>query len=232
MRWTAPFLTEVLQRGRQIGALAPTSAGLAAAMTDVAGVGSAARIVELGAGTGAVTEQIIRKKRSDAEVLVLERNVRFAELLSLRFPQLWVECHCATRLAEITSGAKFFEIDSVLSTLPWTSLPEDVQRGILGNVSAILAPTGSFTTIACYGLHVTRAGRRFGDLLREIFDDVGTEAMTWGNIPPAFVYHCTMRRKVPDSLREEPGGDMGNKSQAAKAGIRTRGPQYVNSQTT
>ena len=82
------------------------------------------------------------------------------------------------------------EADCILSSLPWTELSPEVQRAVFAGMSRALRADGVFTTIACYGPHLTRAGRSFRSSLNEIFAEVRTTRLTWRNIPPAFVYQC------------------------------------------
>ncbi|MFI7422386.1 class I SAM-dependent methyltransferase [Nonomuraea sp. NPDC049684] len=92
--------------------------------------------------------------------------------------------------ADLGSRIGAGEVDAVVSALPWTLIPERAQERILDAVSRVLAPGGSFTTIAY--LTGTRSGarRRFRGRLEAAFDEVLTTRTVWRNLPPACTYVC------------------------------------------
>lgn len=182
------FWREALRGPHRIGALAPTTRGLACELVRRCGVESANAIVELGAGTGIITEQILRWKRPDASVLAVERDAGFARELASRFPDVEVAECCASRLAERMETVGFDPAESVVSTLPWGIFDSALQWRILRQARNALAPGGTFGTIACFGWHWLRAGRGFRNLLGEAFGDVTVTRVFWNNVPPAFLY--------------------------------------------
>lgn len=188
------FFSEILKNSRNVGAVAPTSRRLARNLAAAAEVARAARIVELGAGTGAVTTEIVRAKSPSARLLVLERNPRFAEILREHFPDVPTVADCASRLPIHVARAGMSAPDCVVSSLPWTSFPSATQHDLLRMVADLLHPAGTFVTIACYGVHLTSSGRRFQSALHATFGEVVKTAATWSNFPPAFVYRCRRPR--------------------------------------
>jgi phospholipid N-methyltransferase len=182
------FWQEALRGPRRIGALAPTTRGLACEFVRRCGVESADAIVELGAGTGIITEQILRWKRPDASVLAVERDAGFAWELSRRFPGVEVAECCASRLGERMETFGFEPAGSVVSTLPWGIFEPELQWRILRQARHALAPGGTFGTIACFGWHWLGAGRCFRNLLGEAFGAVTVTRVFWNNVPPAFLY--------------------------------------------
>jgi len=182
------FWREAVRGPRRIGALAPTTRTLACELVRQCGVESADAIVELGAGTGIITEQILRWKRPDASVLAVERDAGFAWELARRFPEVEVAECCASRLAERMEIFGLEPAGSIVSTLPWGIFDPELQWRILRQARSALAPGGTFGTIACFGWHWLEAGRCFRNLLREAFGDVTVTRVFWNNVPPAFLY--------------------------------------------
>ena len=82
-------------------------------------------------------------------------------------------------------GPKF---DVIVSGLPWTAFPRELQMAILDNVLPHLAPGGCFATFAYWGFHQLPSGRQFRHLLHENLPGVETSRVVWANMPPAFVY--------------------------------------------
>jgi len=184
------FFREIVRNPCSVGAVAQTSQRLAHAIVRASNVMTATQIVELGAGVGAITRQILLSKKTSARVLAIERNPGFASSLKARFPGLRVVCGCAGQLRRHASAHRFEQVDTIISALPWTSFSGAAQREILEATEELLAVDGVFTTIACLGLHLTAPGRRFRGLLHEIFPTVEALPATWLNLPPAFVYRC------------------------------------------
>jgi len=71
---------------RKIGAFAPSSTFLAAAMTKyVEEYAGAKRILEVGAGTGAITKSLIKRMSKDQHADIVEIYPKLSSLLSWRF---------------------------------------------------------------------------------------------------------------------------------------------------
>lgn len=79
----ATFVLNYLRAPRLIGSIAPSSRFLAEAMADA--VGHAEHIVELGVGTGAITETL-RRKHCGTALTLFEQNASMASHLKARFP--------------------------------------------------------------------------------------------------------------------------------------------------
>jgi phospholipid N-methyltransferase len=184
----ATFIKELRHHWKTIGAVAPSSPALAERMMEASGVWQARRILELGPGTGALTEAIAGTMPHEAEYLGIELNPTFVEQLRPRFPRLRFECAGAQEydFAQVLpDGGKF---DTIVSGLPWTAFPRCLQEAILGNVLPYLSAGGSFVTFAYWGFHQLPAGQRFRGLLHELTHGVETTRVVWANLPPAFVY--------------------------------------------
>jgi phospholipid N-methyltransferase len=184
------FLLESLRSPFAVGAVCPTSQRLAEALVRAAPVSDARCIVELGAGTGAVTERIVQRQHANSTVVAIERNAAFASTLRQRFPSVHVRQECVTRL-ECTAAAQGFDnADIVVSALPWTLFSNRMCIDILDSISNILAPGGCFVTIACLGLHTTARGRAMRTALENMFSHFNPLSPIWMNLPPALIYRC------------------------------------------
>ncbi|GAB3134340.1 methyltransferase domain-containing protein [Amycolatopsis stemonae] len=179
------------------GAIAPSSSRLAGTMTAGLGLERAARVAELGPGTGVFTEAVLALLRPEARLTAVEINPRFADGLRRRFPQVDVVAGSAEHLAP--DGA-----DVVVSGLPWTAMAADRQHGILDAVTAALAPNGRFTTFAYAHAAWTPPARRFAASLRSRFAVVERTSVVWRNLPPAFVYRAALPVAVGRTRRGQP----------------------------
>ena len=117
-----------------VGAIAPSSRGLACAMAREAR--EAAAVVELGAGTGAVTRALVHANPA-RPLLVFERSNELARGLRRDFPQAEVIADCfhlhTARLAGLPDNA------ALVSSLPFRSLPPEVANPTIAAICAFLA---------------------------------------------------------------------------------------------
>lgn len=105
-------------RPAMIGALLPSSRALARAMAHAAE--GAELIVELGAGTGAVTEALCRQ-HPHVPMVAVELQAELAEHLAARFPDVDVRAEPAHKVLRGLQAAKPRVV--VVSSLPFRSLP-------------------------------------------------------------------------------------------------------------
>jgi phospholipid N-methyltransferase len=183
-----------------VGAVAPSSRGLAELLAGVVPrPGSEPRqdrvvVVELGPGTGAITEAIEQRLPDRARHLAVDSNPAMVEFLRERCPGLEAVQGDAAELGALLAERSVGPVDAVVSGLPWSLFRAAQQDAILTSVSAALRPDGVFTTFAYLHARPLTAARRFRSRLRAHFDEVVTTRNVWRNLPPAFGYVC--RRPV------------------------------------
>lgn len=83
-------LNEVIRSPREIGALCPSSERLGNTMASLVGDADEGLVVELGAGTGVITESLLRSGIAPGRLVIIEKSSSFASYLSERFPQISV----------------------------------------------------------------------------------------------------------------------------------------------
>ena len=131
-------VAEYARHPRSIGAILPSSRALARTMTEcVPQLGKRDIIVELGSGTGAITDGIIKAWPRN-RVIAVEKNPRLATMLRQRFPNIEVAQTCVTRIATELEVPKGYRIAAVLSSLPMVSFDEELRRSVLSAVCDLL----------------------------------------------------------------------------------------------
>ncbi len=183
------FVREFFRSWKTTGAILPSSVALAHRIIESANVPRARRVLELGPGTGAFTEVIKDCLPHTANYLGLELNERFVETLQSRFPGFDFVAAAAQQFdfdQYLRPGEEGF--DAIVSGLPWTAFPEQLQIEILNNVLPKLVPGGCFATFAYWGFHRLPRGRHFRELLKQQPGRLRVTSVVWGNVPPAFVY--------------------------------------------
>ena len=174
------FLRAFLASPRQVGAVLPTSRWTVRAMLDLAPIARARCVVELGAGTGALTEEILHRLGPDGRLLAFEIDPALSEALAaeLRDPRLCVIADSAANVAAYLDGQR---PDVIFSAVPFTSLPAPVRHEILDAASTVLADDGVMVVLQ-YSPFVYRE-------LRRRFRSVGWRLSPL-NVPPAVLFAC------------------------------------------
>jgi phosphatidylethanolamine/phosphatidyl-N-methylethanolamine N-methyltransferase len=179
-----------VRRPGAVGAVAPSSLGLAELLASVVPRTGAPLVVELGPGTGAVSAVIDRRLPAAGRHLAVELDPDMAAYLRHVRPSLEVVRGDARELGKLLAGRGVERVDAVVSGLPWALFDTPTQTAILGEVARLLGPNGAFTTFAyLHGLPLHTA-RRFRRTLAHTFDEVVVSKTVWRNLPPAFGYVC------------------------------------------
>jgi phosphatidylethanolamine/phosphatidyl-N-methylethanolamine N-methyltransferase len=168
----------MLRRPGRVGAVAPSSGALAKTMTRELSP-DAGSVVELGGGTGMITNAILARGVAPEHLVVLETNPIFANLLRERFPAAQVLELDAQRIAEVPLE----DVGTVISGLPMLAIPTPVQRRIVEGAFQLMRPGGVFVQFT-YGWRAP--------IDREIRESLGltwtVSHWVWRNVPPARVY--------------------------------------------
>ena len=170
---------------QQIGAIAPSSRFLANKMMNCIDQRRTKTIVELGAGTGAITQSMLRHVGQDAKVLIIDLNAEAVGLLRDRLKtnhNVEVILDDAGNLPSILGQRGLSSVDAIISSLPYASMSLTVTRAILKSASQTLANEGHFVTF------------QYTPFLKETFADffnIRSVRFELRNLPPAIIYDCT-----------------------------------------
>jgi phosphatidylethanolamine/phosphatidyl-N-methylethanolamine N-methyltransferase len=184
------FWKEFCRAPRRTGGFAPSSRFLAKEIVEQARVQQASSIIELGPGTGVLTNEILKSKSPHAPYLAIEQSGIFCSHLRSHFPGIQIVNGCAGSLYLHAHQQGFDQVGCIVSSLPWTILDEKLQALILSQVHNLLQCGGYFATCVCFGPHLLRAGRTFHRTLSETFRAVNVSHIVLRNVPPAFIYCC------------------------------------------
>jgi phosphatidylethanolamine/phosphatidyl-N-methylethanolamine N-methyltransferase len=174
------FFQEFLRQPEQIGSVIPSSRFLEERLVQIASIATARLAVELGPGTGGTTRALLRALPANARLLAIEINQHFVERLGrIADPRLIVQHGSAEQIGTHLDRRGLQQPDVVLSGIPFSSMPRQLGRDILGAIWNSLAPGGRFVAYQFRG--------RVADLGREIMGtpEVDMELL---NVPPMRVY--------------------------------------------
>ena len=102
------FISRFLSSPMRTGAVLPSSVRLARALAGEIDFSSAITIVELGAGTGVVTRELLKRMSNDSKLLVFEINPMFCDGLErISDDRLEVVREDARHLSKIVKSAEY-----------------------------------------------------------------------------------------------------------------------------
>jgi len=195
LEYNLKFFTQFIINPARTGAILPSGDSLCELMTDLAGLNYVSTAIELGSGTGVITEKILRKKAENTTFFALEINPAFVEATKSRCPDAIVYQSSAENVMKHLETHGESGCDRIISSLPWSTFKGETQQLILDSIYEVLKPGGIFLTYAYVLGVIAPSAWRFKKKLYAKFDKVETSRIVWNNIPPAFIYIC---KKAPE----------------------------------
>ncbi len=193
------FMTESLRKIRVTASVLPSSRYLTTAMLDQVNFRKVRNLVELGSGTGVITQEILRRLNPDSRLFALEINRNFVRHLRTccHDPRLTVLHVDASDLLSQLAAQNAGMVDVVISSLGLTSMASEHRARIVRQAEACLAPAGLMmqfqyvTSLTPFPDFPNRRLRRFqeGEFLRRYFPSVSAKPV-FLNLPPALVFTC------------------------------------------
>jgi phospholipid N-methyltransferase len=181
------FFKKFLAKGRTISSAVPSSSTMVGALLRYVDFTRPGTIIELGAGTGPVTEQILERLQPFHRFVAVENDHDFCEILRRRFPQANLLEMDASRIGEPLRNLGIHKVDYVISGLPTPNLPAPVAVRLWRWLLEALTPHGLFVQLTIAPL-VYRA------FYERLFATVEYD-MVWRNIPPGGIYLCSNPRR-------------------------------------
>ncbi len=163
-----------------MGAVVPSSKLLARTMAEYVDVESDGPVVELGPGTGAITNALIEHGVDQKRLVLVEYNPGFCALLRDRYPQAKVVQGDAYTLRDSLAGVLDARASAVVSGLPLVTKPMLTRLKLIRDAFAALAPGAPFVQFT-YSV---------APPIPKSLPGVSTEASEriWMNLPPARVW--------------------------------------------
>jgi len=179
------FVKAAFKNPMQVSTVFPSSKSLAQSMLDNVGLESSRNIVEIGVGTGAITKYLHQRIPSGAKYLGVEVNPEMTAYMKKQYPDLQFHTASANSLSDFIQPGS---VDAVVSSLPWSIFPDELQTSIVSEVEQILAPGGKFVTLMYPNAAVYPRAKRAIKLFAKTFDEFEKADLVVQNIPPAFVF--------------------------------------------
>jgi len=190
------FFGQWLRNPVQTAAIAPSSPELAAALIAELPQG-ARRVIELGGGTGAITQALLDTGLASADLLVLELNRHLHARLRTRFPNVRVIRGDALHTAELALEHGYLmqgPADAVISGLGLLTMARETQSAILQSAFACLRPEGVLVQFTYGPISPVNEA-----LLLELGFAAQRGEFVLRNVPPATVW--TIRRSRAKAIQ-------------------------------
>jgi phosphatidylethanolamine/phosphatidyl-N-methylethanolamine N-methyltransferase len=174
------FLRSWIEKPLHMGAVMPSGRVLARTMARYVDVDSSGPVVELGPGTGAITNALIEHGIDQKRLVLVEYNPGFCALLRDRYPQAKVVQGDAYTLRDSLWDVLSVPASAVVSGLPLVTKPMLTRLKLIRDAFLALAPGAPFVQFT-YSV---------APPIPKSLPGVSTEASEriWMNLPPARVW--------------------------------------------
>src|ERR1043166_6902082 len=173
------FLRGLIARPKHVGAIAPSSPALARAIAREVDPSRPGPVLELGPGTGVVTEALVERGVAQERLIAIEYDRDFAELVAQRFPRARAVRRDALALARTPGSSAAAPCASIVPRLPLPNHPPEKRRALIEAALARLAPGAPYIQFS-YGWPPPIPGTASYSVRRA--------ALVWKNLPPARVW--------------------------------------------
>ena len=180
----ALFARNFFKYPAMLGSVVPRSPFLVKQLMSQINWDRARVLVEFGPGVGTITREVLKRMRADAVLLVIELNEEFVEYLNstLGDPRVRVVHGSASDVRPLLAEYGLARADYIISSIPYSLLPETLRREIVAESRHALKAQGS--------LLVFQYNRTLLPYLKSSFSMVRLNFQLL-NILPALIFHCT-----------------------------------------
>ena len=174
------FIRSWFENPLTIGAVTPSGKALARTMAAYVDPDVEGPIIELGPGTGPVTEALVAQGVDPARLVLVEFNPHFCRLLRKRYPTATGVQGDAYGLKRLLAGLMQVPAAAVVSGLPLFTKPLQMRLRLLYEAFGLMRPGAPFVQFTYHAVAP----------IPKVLDRVRAEASerVWMNIPPARVW--------------------------------------------
>jgi phospholipid N-methyltransferase len=189
------FALNFFKHPKMLGSLIPSSRYLTDRLLRRVDWKRARVIVEYGPGVGTFTGEVLQRMHPEAKLVVIETNEEFVSFLRESLPdsRLHVVHGSAEDVGAILSSLGYGLADSVISGIPFSTMPDDLRERILRSTRAALRPDGQFL--------VYQFSAKVWPDLQRVFRHVHRDFEPL-NVLPAQVFYCA-RNGTPGGKKRE-----------------------------
>jgi len=174
------FLRSWIERPLTVGAVTPSGKNLARTMARYVDPNSTGPVVELGPGTGPVTEALVEAGVAPSRLVLVEFNPTFCRILKARYPEATLVQGDAYSLRRLLQSLLLQPAAAVVSGLPLVTKPVKQRLRLIRDAFELMVPGAPFVQFT-YSV-ASPLPQRFGGFTAEPSERI------WMNLPPARVW--------------------------------------------
>jgi phosphatidylethanolamine/phosphatidyl-N-methylethanolamine N-methyltransferase len=182
------FIRSWLEKPLAIGAVTPSGRLLARTMARYVDTGIPGPVIELGPGTGPVTEALVAHGVSQKRLVLVEFNPGFCRILRQRFPEATVIQGDAYSLRRTLGEVLEEPAAAVVSGLPLLNKPIRTRIRLINEAFALMHANAPFVQFT-YSMAAPPIPKGLSRVAAEASERI------WMNLPPARVW-CYRRALV------------------------------------
>jgi len=174
------FLRSWIERPLTIGAVTPSGKVLARTMARYVDPNSSGPVVELGPGTGPVTEALVAAGVEPSRLVLVEFNPSFCRILRARYPEATLVQGDAYSMRRLLETLLLQPAAAVVSGLPLVTKPIKMRWRLIRDAFELMLPGAPFVQFT-YSV-AAPLPKRLGGFSVEASERI------WMNLPPARVW--------------------------------------------
>ncbi len=140
----ARFLRSWVERPLMTGAVMPSGRVLARTMASYVEPDSTGPVIELGPGTGPVTQALVQRGIAEERLILVEFNPEFCTLLRRRFPKATVVQGDAYMLRKTLDGTLSGAAAATVSSLPLFTKPLPIRSALMEEAHDLMGDSAPF----------------------------------------------------------------------------------------
>jgi phosphatidylethanolamine/phosphatidyl-N-methylethanolamine N-methyltransferase len=176
------FIRSWIERPLSIGAVTPSGKLLARTMARYVDPNSTGPVVELGPGTGPVTEALVESGVDPARLVLVEFNPSFCRILKSRYPEATLVQGDAYSMRRLLESLLLQPAAAVVSGLPLITKPIKMRMRLLRDAFDLMLPNAPFVQFTYSMASPVPVPRHLAGF------SVESSPRIWMNIPPARVW--------------------------------------------
>jgi phosphatidylethanolamine/phosphatidyl-N-methylethanolamine N-methyltransferase len=175
------FIRSWLEKPLSIGAVTPSGRFLARTMARYVDIDVPGPVIEIGPGTGPVTEALVARGVDPSRLVLVEFNPVFCRLLRSRYPEATVVQGDAYSLKRLLETLLKEPAAAVVSGLPLLTKPVKTRLRLINDAFALLRPEAPFIQFT-YSMTTPPIPKGLSGVHTEASERI------WMNLPPARVW--------------------------------------------
>ena len=174
------FIRSWIEKPLSTGAVMPSGKALARTMASYVDAQSSGPVIELGPGTGPVTEALVEHGIDPSRLVMVEFNPVFCRMLRSRYPAATVVHGDAYKLRRALTTYIREPAAAIVSSLPLVTKPPRTRLRLFADAMGLLAPAAPFIQFT-YAMLAP---------IPKALSGITAEAseLIWLNLPPARVW--------------------------------------------